>query len=94
MKKKCLRMILVVRICSNAEILHTINKNRVHSFKNVDETATIGFSGVLKVSKCCRNGNKNEKSVQNGFRCGNIIFIHMNNIYTNFIKKMKEKSLQ
>ena len=58
-------MILVVRFCSNAGILHTINKNRVRSFKNVAETATISFSGVLKVSKCCRNGNKNEKSVQN-----------------------------
>ena len=57
MKKKCLRMILVVRFCSNAEILHTINKNRVRSFKNVAETATIGFSGVLKVSKCCRYSN-------------------------------------
>ena len=32
----------------HAEILYTINKNRVHSFKNVAETATIGFQEFKK----------------------------------------------
>ena len=57
MKKNCLWMILVVHFCSNAEILHTINKNSEWSSQNVAKTATIGFSRVLKVSKCCRDGN-------------------------------------
>ena len=87
--KKCLQMILVVRFCSNAEILLTINKNMVHSFKNVAETATIGFSGVLKVSKCCRYGNiygpGNHRVKWFFFHFFNEIFIYIIHMNKNYV---------
>ena len=40
-------------------------QNRECSSQNLAETATIGLSEILKVSKCCHNGKKYEKSVKN-----------------------------